>query len=201
MTINNTFTLCILLSLFTGLMPAKAQQKEGVIYIKITDQKKEPVFGVYVVHKEQSLLLSATDIDGECSINKSRFNPADSLQFQGMGYEVVSRCIRDLEDSTIISLKELELELQEATVYGVSTEELLKTASSKLKKTRARRIPICYYYSPARYEKITWCRDSAIEYRREYGYHFYSGDIIPKSIWDETYRSYLFRSTLPGVTA
>lgn len=188
----NVFILCILFSLFTGLSTIKAQQKIDATHIKIVDQKKNPVFGVYVILKTKSILLTTSDIDGECTLHKSRFNPTDTLQFQGMGYEVISRSIGDLADSVTISLKELEVELQEAVAFGIPTEELLKIAASKLKKTKVRRIPLCYYYGPARYEKITWCRDSVIEYRREYGYNFYSGDVVPKSTWDETYRSYLF---------
>lgn len=182
----------LLALLFAGSVNAETPESEPqLLCFKVTDSKQEPVFGVYVVYKQQGILLTTTDIDGECAVYRSTFHPADSIQFQGMGYESVSRCVRDLKDTTVIVLKELKFELQEATVQGISIDELLKVVSTKLQKTKARRIPLCYYYAPARYEKVTFCRDSAIEYRREYGYYFYSGDIKPKNVWDETYRSYL----------
>lgn len=177
--------------LFWNISGIKAGTEEKIVHIKITDSKKEAVFGVYVVYKAKSLLLTTSDIDGECKINYSQFQPTDSLQFQGMGYETVTRTIRDLIQSPAIRLKDLKYNLQEAVIQWIPTEELLQIASSKLQKFKARRIPLCKYYAPARYEKATWCRDSAIEYRREYGYYFYSGDIKPQNIWDETYRSYL----------
>lgn len=181
----------LIVLLLGGISETKAETGEKVIRIKITDSKKEAVFGVYVVYKAKSILLTTSDIDGECTIDYSRFQPADTIQFQGMGYETVTYSIHDLLLSPAIKLKELKYDLQEAVIRGISTEELLRIASSKLQKSRGRRIPICQYYAPARYEKITWCRDSAIEYRREYGYYFYSGDIKPQNVWDETYRSYI----------
>ncbi|MBD9179617.1 MAG: hypothetical protein EGP82_10675 [Odoribacter splanchnicus] len=188
---NGKIIIGLIILLLGGISEIKAETKEKILRIKITDSKKEPVFGVYVVYKAKSILLTTSDIDGECTINYSRFQPTDSLQFQGMGYETETHSIRDLILSPVVKLKELKYDLQEAVIRGISTAELLKIASSKLQKSKARRIPLCYYYAPARYEKITWCRDSAIEYRREYGYYFYSGDIKPLNIWDETYRSYI----------
>lgn len=177
--------------LFGGISEITAGTEEKIIRIKITDTQKEAVFGVYVIYKAKSTLLTTSDIDGECAIYSSQFQPTDTIQFQGMGYETVTRSMHDLVQSPTVRLKELKYDLQEAVVQGLSTEELLKIASSKLQKNKGRRIPVCNYYAPARYEKITWCRDSAIEYRREYGHYFYSGDIKPLNTWDETYRSYL----------
>lgn len=188
---SGKIVISLILLLLGGVPEIKAGTEEKIIRLKITDTKKEIIFGVYVVYKAKSLLLTTSDIDGECTINYSRFQPTDSLQFQGMGYETVTRSVHDLLQSPVVRLKELKYDLQEAVIRGVSTEEILKIASSKLQKSKGRRIPLCSYYAPARYEKITWCRDSAIEYRREYGYYFYSGDIKPQNIWDETYRSYL----------
>ena len=188
---NGKIIIGLIILLLGGISEIKAETKEKILRIKITDSKKEPVFGVYVVYKAKSILLTTSDIDGECTIDYSRFQPTDSLQFQGMGYETETHSIHDLILSPVVKLKELKYDLQEAVIRGISTAELLKIASSKLQKSKARRIPLCYYYAPARYEKITWCRDSAIEYRREYGYYFYSGDIKPLNIWDETYRSYI----------
>lgn len=188
---NGKIAMILIFLLWGGASQLKAGTEDKTIRLKITDSKKEAVFGVYVVYKAKSILLTASDIDGECTIDYSHFRQADSIQFQGMGYETVTRSIHDLIRSPSIRLKELKYELDEAVVRGISTEELLRIASSKLKKSKGRRIPLCYYYAPARYEKITWCRDSAIEYRREYGHYFYSGDIKPLNLWDETYRSYI----------
>lgn len=181
----------LILLLSGGISEVKAETENHTLRIKITDSKKESVFGVYVVYKAKSILLTTADIDGECMIDYSRFQLTDSIQFQGMGFETVTRTIRDLILSPTIRLKELKYNLQEAVVRGLTTQELLRTVSAKLQKSKGRRIPLCYYYAPACYEKITRCRDSAIEYRREYGYYFYSGDIKPLNIWDETYRSYI----------
>ena len=177
-----------LIFLFVGLPQIEAQNWK---HIKIIDTQNEAVFGVYVVLKNKNILLTSSDIDGKCMVNTSHLQSADSLQFQGMGYKLASYCVKDLKDTTLIRLQELGVNLKEAVVKGYTPEEILNIASSKLKKERVRRIPLCYYHGPARYEKITWCRDSAIEYRREYGHYFYSGDVIPKNTWDETHRSYL----------
>lgn len=182
----------VLMLLFFNLPEVKAQKEPESIHIKLIDKQKQPVFGVYIVQQKQNLLLTTSDIDGECVINKSTLQPTDSLRFQGIGYETTTHCLRDLKDSVIITLPELKYDLQEVQIQGISTEELLKIASSKLSKNKTRRIPLCYYYGPAQYEKITWCKDSAIEYRHEYGFYFYSGDIKPRNSWDATYRSYLF---------
>lgn len=75
--------------------------------------------------------------------------------------------------------------------HGHISERNLKESHRKITKIKAGRLPVCRYYGPAQYEKITVCRDTTVEYRREFGFYFTSGNIKAKNTWDETYRSYL----------
>lgn len=122
---NGKIIIGLIILLLGGISEIKAETKEKILRIKITDSKKEPVFGVYVVYKAKSILLTTSDIDGECTINYSRFQPTDSLQFQGMGYETETHSIRDLILSPVVKLKELKYDLQEAVIrvyHGRATQ-------------------------------------------------------------------------------
>lgn len=168
-----------------------AQNIPETIQLKFIDEHQKPVFGVYVIYTSQAILLSTSDIDGECRIKTSLFRPTDTLQFQGLGYITCKMSVKDIITRPHIRLKELKYQLSEANAWGISTERILNIASSKLKKAKVSRTPLCRYFGPSQYEKITKCKDIVVEYRREYGYYFTSGDIIPYNIYDKTFRSYL----------
>ena len=168
-----------------------AAEEEKTLRVKITDEKQQPVFGVYVVHPQEAMLLATSDMDGECMLRMTLLEQIDTLQFQGMGYISQRISVSDLRQHPVVCLKELKYELSEVSVRAIPTERILKTAMERLKKMKASRIPLCRYYGPAQYEKITQCRDTVVEYRREYGYYFTSGDVVPYNVWDKTFRSYI----------
>lgn len=137
-----------------------------------------------------SILLATSDMDGECNINISSCQRKDSLLFQGIGYLTRKICLEDMIDRPLIILTELNYELSEAIAQATPIEEILQTAARQLKKFKVPRTPLCRFYGNANYEKQALCKDIVVEYRREYGYYFTSGDIMPANIWDNTYRSY-----------
>lgn len=184
----------LLLCLWNLLFSVQAQLSKTtipeILQLKVTDTRSHPLFGVYVVNKNKSYLLTTTDIDGECILHTSLIALSDSIQFQGMGYKTETYTLADLQQMGKIVLESLHYELEETVIQGISTEELLEKVSSKLKKLSRNTPPYCHFYGKAQYEKITEYRDSAVEYRREYGYYFTSGDIQPKNNWDEKFKSY-----------
>lgn len=181
--------LCLCLSvLLSAARPAESDTT--VIRIQITDSKDRPVFGVYVVDKNKSFLITSSDIDGECIIHPQLLIPGDSVIFQGMGYKTVTYPVYALQSLHQIRLEELNYELEETVVQSISTEQLLEKVTAQLKKLPRNTSPYCNYYGKAQYEKITTYRDSALEYRREYGYYFTSGDVRPRNVWDQNFRSY-----------
>lgn len=186
---------CLLIVFFYLIAASVDAQKQEqtdttVLHLKITDQKDRPVFGVYVVNKNKSHLITSSDIDGECTIHSYLLSPSDSVQFQGMGYKVVTYAAKELKKIKHIRLEELRYELEETTVTSLSTEELLEKVAAQLKKMPRNSPPFCNFYGKAQYEKITDYRDSAVEYRREFGHYFTSGDIRPRNVWDQSFRSY-----------
>lgn len=158
--------------------------------LKIIDSQSNPVFGVYVVHKAKSWLITTTDMDGECEFRPGWFSPGDSLQFQGMGYKVKTYSIEDLLHIKEIQLEELNFLLDETTVRSISMEELLNKAIAQIGKPLRSQVPLCRFYGRSQYEKITEYHDSALEYRREFGYYFTSGHVRSKNVWDKAFRSY-----------
>lgn len=179
----------IAILLYGCLQPGSIHAQTEPIRIKITDQHSNAIFGVYVINKTHNHLITTTDIDGECLIDPSRSAANDSVQFQGIGYETVIFQIRALKQISEIKLKQLKYELSEATVKGIPFDQILQTATNKLKKQAKNLIPLCHYYATAQYEKITEYRDTTAEYRREFGYHFTSGDTKPRNSWDQNHRS------------
>lgn len=146
-----------------------------------------------MVNPRNHYLLTSTDIEGECVIKTYKLHPSDSLQFQGMGYQTVKYSMNDL-----LRMKRLVLDSpgirtgrDERGKRGISMKELLKRASSKLKKQAPGLEPICKYFGKALYEKITECEENVVEYRREYGYYFSSGDVKSRNMWDTDFRSYI----------
>lgn len=183
------FLFCFLLTVL--LTAAQTTNSDTTtLRIKITDQENRPVFGVYVVDKNKSFLITSSDIDGECIIHPHLLSTTDSLLFQGMGYKTVSYPFSELKYLRRVRLEELTYELEETVVQSISTEQLLEHVTAQLKKLPRNTPPYCNYYGKAQYEKITCYRDSAVEYRREFGYYFTSGDIRPRNVWDQNFRSY-----------
>lgn len=181
---------CFLLFLFMAYTNLYAQTIPALLHIKVTDKQKQPVFGVYVINPVKSILLTTTDMDGECQIHNTQFHAGDSVLFQGIGYITRKVSIQELRKNPVVRLEELEYQLEEATARGIPFEKILRTASNQLKKQKAPRIPACRYYGNAQYEKQTLCYDTVVEYRRESGFYFTSGNVIPNNIYDRTYRSY-----------
>lgn len=169
---------------------AKAQPGNEYLNLKIVDEKHDPVFGVYVSFPRKMIFLTASNIDGECLISTALLSSTDTLEFQGIGYLSQKRTVRELQKHPLVCLKELKYELPEARVTGLSTRRLLELVSGKLKKMKASRIPLCRYCGPVQYEKITLCQDTVVEYRKEYGLYFTSGNVQPYNFWDKTFRSY-----------
>lgn len=184
--------LCFLLLCMGIFTQISAQTSPpNILRIKVIDENNKPIFGVYVGHLQKTALLTASNMEGECLINNRILQGSDTLQFQGMGYASLKATVKALRNNPIVCLKELKYELSEAQVKSVSPDYIIKAVSKKLKKQKSPRIPACRYFSPAQYEKITQCHGTAVEYRRELGLYFTSGDVIPFNIWDKTFRSYI----------
>ena len=178
------------LSLIAILFFNQLQAQE--IRLQIVNTKGEAQFGVYAVETKNHYLLASTDIDGECVIRTYKLQTDDSIQFQGIGYQTVKYSLKDLLLVKKIVLVPLAYELDETTVgKGISMKELLKKAALKLKKQAPDIVPLCKYFGKTLYEKITECESNTVEYRREYGYYFSSGDVKPRSAWDTHFRSYI----------
>lgn len=183
--------LILLVCILTTFIRGYTQNKKEILEIKIRNEQEQPVFGVYVSYPQKAILLTSSDMDGECKINISPFQMTDTIQFQGIGFNSLKITIQALIKHPQIYLKELNFNLSEAQIEGLSTEQLLKSASAKLKKIKGPRKPLCQFISPALYEKITSCQDTIVEYRQEYGLYFTSGNVLPYNSWDKTYRSYM----------
>lgn len=191
--------ICFLLLIYVTGNKSIAQNlpDTAALLLKITDSRNEPVFGVYVINKNRNLLITSTDIDGECRIHRQLFPDTDSIQFQGMGYKADTYRLRDLYRLRHITLEELNFELNELVVTGIPAGNILEKAALLLQKKYNGRTPVCRKYGKSQYEKITEYKDTAIEYRREYGYYFTSGNTKARNVWDQAYRSYF----LPAYTA
>jgi len=178
---------------FYGLVPALHAQTNpapSAQKLRITDTRSNPVFGVYVIHKAKSWLITTTDIDGECEFRTDWFSPADTIQFQGMGYKVTTYTVSDLQHLREIRLEELNFLLDEMTVSGISMEEVLNKALGQMGRPLRSQVPLCRFYGRSQYEKITEYHDIALESRREFGYYFTSGNVRCKNVWDKAFRSY-----------
>ena len=139
-----------------------AQTNSGQITQKlhITDTRSNPIFGVYVIHKAQSWLITTTDIDGECEFRTDWFSPEDTIQFQGMGYKVITYTIAELKHLRKIQLEDLNFLLDETIVTSISMEELLNKAMNQMSKPIRNQVPLCRFYGRSQYEKlrntVTW---------------------------------------------
>lgn len=143
---------------FSGTCSLQAQyltvSDTTTLRIKITDTQNRPIFGVYVINKNKSFLITSSDIDGECIIHNRLLHPNDSIQFQGMGYKLVTYTPAALQKIDRIQLEELSYQLEETIVQSISTEELLNKVSAKLKKLPRSTLPYCNFYGNAQYEKL-----------------------------------------------
>ena len=164
----------LLLSVSANIYANPANEE---IKIRITDENQKPIFGVYFILKKQFTLLATSDMEGEGTFPVNSLQPSDTIVFQGIGYATVQYSLQELKRHPAFTMQELQYNLQEATATGISPKEILKKAIEKLQKIKAGRLPVCRYYGPAQYEKITVCRDTTVEYRREFGFYFTSGKI------------------------
>lgn len=190
MKLSLLFLYGTLLLFFPASGQSELAEEQAVRTIRVIDGRGQPVFGVYVINPKRNTLVTTSDLDGECSMHLQLFSPKDTLLFQGMGFTVERYSVQDLYQIQEITLHSLLIELEETTVRAVPVEEILKNAATQLQKFPRSTPPFCQFYGSAQYEKITEYRDAALEYRREYGYWFTSGDLLPKNALDQNFRSY-----------
>jgi hypothetical protein len=186
------------------LLLATTPRDTTVTTITVVDDRDQPLFGVYVIHKNLSRLLTTTDLDGECLLYPGELRPDDTIQFQGIGYKLQTLAWEQLRHAPRVVMQELSYLLDETVVLSSGRKstrldpgELLERAVAKLDKLPRSTPPYCNFHGEALYEKITEYRHQALEYRREYGYYFTSGDVTPRDTWDTRFCSYL----LPVYTA
>ena len=168
-------------------------QDSTSVQLWITDWNDQPIFGVYIAHKQRKRLLTTSDIEGRCRLNVASLERNDSIQFQGIGYMSRTIAWHELCSNPHVRLGELTYKLEGlvVTASGKTRKEGdLKRAMSRLKKLPSRTLPYCHYHGKAQYEKITEFENQVVEYRREFGYYFTSGDIAPRDVWDSHFRSY-----------
>lgn len=165
-------------------------QTDGAHQLKITDEKDMPLYGVYIVLKHQNYLITTSDADGICSVDQSFLAQSDSLMIYSMGYETRIMTGKELAKQHTVRLKTVYNDLPEISVVGISIPQLLKDAAQNLTRLPRTREPLCRDYGMAAYSKITEAKDSTLEYRKEHGYYFTSGNVPPRNTWDVTYRSY-----------
>lgn len=178
-------------------LQAESPVNREPLRLRFVNGASEPVFGVYIIHKRFSYLLTTSNIDGECVVNTENVRPTDTLQIQGMGYQVINRTFLQLQKSPQVVLQDLAYALDEVRVTSLDVDALLAKVSAQLKKQDFGGSPVCRLYGNALYEKITECRSCVVEYRREYGHYFTSGDVKPHDVWDKDFRSYM----VPAYTA
>ena len=125
------YKLCLLLFGWLSVCRLSAQNDSGMLRIRIVDQYRKPVFGVYVGYPKKAILLNTSDIDGECVISHSIVDLLDTIQFQGIGYVTQKITLKALQANPLVQLQELKYELPEAQVKGVSIDRLLNLDSQK----------------------------------------------------------------------
>ncbi|MDR2130687.1 MAG: carboxypeptidase-like regulatory domain-containing protein [Odoribacteraceae bacterium] len=189
----------LLLLLAAFALPARAAGPgDSLVRLTVVDEASLPVFGVYVIHARLARLLTTSGLDGECLLEAGELSPGDTIRFQGVGYRSLSRAWGDLLRSRCVVMKELTYELEEVVVLAgpgrasrpPRPDELVERAMSKLGKLPRSTPPYCNFHGKARYEKITEYRHRAVEYRREFGYYFTSGNVTPVNAWDSRFCSY-----------
>jgi hypothetical protein len=163
----------------------------------ITDEGGRPLLGVYIIHKGLSRLLTTSDIDGECRLYGGRLLPTDTILFQGIGYRSRAHAWRELRGMSVVVMEELRVSLEGVVVTSTARRRslvdpgvLLDAAAAKLKKLSRRTPPYCNFQGRARYEKITEYLHRTLEYRREAGLFFTSGDATPADEWDSRFCAY-----------
>lgn len=167
-----------------------ADPPAGTIRFRVVDHRAEPVFGVYVYLHRHEKLLTTSDIDGECTLSTASFSPTDTIGLLSVGFHTRTFSGKELAGLQEIRLEPLSFELDEARVTAIPVKDLLAKAMEHLKKLPRRTPPYPNFYGKAQYEKITEYRNKALEYRREYGYYFTSGDLQPRDVWDQHFVSY-----------
>lgn len=162
-----------------------------ILRLRILTPDSEPIPGVYIINQQQSYLITSSDVDGECSIYTTDLNRTDSIQFQGMGYQTATFCLQDLLHIKHITLQELRFNIEAIQVTILNTDRLLADAMSHLQPINENGKAKYRFHGKSLYEKITESRNATVEYRREYGWHFTSGNIKSDDEWDKEYCSSL----------
>ena len=180
------YYLTILIFILINLIVPKARaQTESMVQIK--NSKGEGLPGVYMVNKTRTYLITSSDEEGRCYFDARALAPTDSIQFASLGFEEVMITARELEKRSEIFLSEKTYDLQEVAVSDIRPETLLKKAAALMKKPKGKNHHY-QYYGKGQYMKITQCNGKAVEYRREYGAFFTSGNTLRQGKWDEYYR-------------
>jgi hypothetical protein len=176
---------------------AGAATRDTIVQLTVVDASDQPLFGVHVIHKQRARLLATTDLDGHCLLNASALQPGDSILFQSVGFQPLARAGGDLARDAHAIMSESVHELEEVVVRAGAARrtllppaDLLARAEKKLKKLPRSTPPYCHFFGEARYEKITEYARQAVEYRREHGYYFTSGNVTPADLWDSRFCSY-----------
>ncbi|MDR0765813.1 MAG: hypothetical protein LBF09_02600 [Odoribacteraceae bacterium] len=189
--------LLLLLLLLVPVATVAAVPRDSVVRLTVVDESSRPLFGVHVLHEKLSRLLATTDLDGHCLLDAGAFRPGDSLQFQGVGFKTSTRAWGDIARDPVVVMKESVYELAEVIVSAsagrgslLPAGELLRRAVKKFGKLPRGTLAYCNFFGKARYEKITEYARRVVEYRREQGYYFTSGDVTPVDEWDSRFCSY-----------
>ena len=169
--------------------------------LTVVDTTGQPIPGIHVIHHARERLLTATNLRGQCVIDATALRDDDTLRLQGIGYRTLFLPWPTVSANPRVTLHETTYTLDETTIIAVARssplERLLERAADKIQRLPRSTPPYCNYHGEARYEKITEYRHRAVEYRREYGYYFTSGNVTPRDHWDARYRAYF----LPIYTA
>jgi hypothetical protein len=166
--------------------------------LSIVDEKGRPLFGVYVIDAREARLLATSGPGGECPLATGELRDHDTLRFHATGYHVRQHAWGDLRRSPRVVMRELTYHLDEVVVAApprrgpsLAPEALLQRVADKLGRKLPRSTPpYCNFAGEARYEKITAYRRRVVEYRREMGHYFTSGDVVPRDAWDSRFRAY-----------
>ncbi|MDR2413614.1 MAG: hypothetical protein LBD64_01340 [Odoribacteraceae bacterium] len=187
----------LLLLLLLAPLAGVAAPGDSIVRVTVVDASTRPLLGVHVIHKRSSRLLTTTSIDGYCFLNASALQAGDSIQFQCIGFRTGIRAIDDVAREPLVVMEEIAYELPGVVVRSSPARsrllppgELLERAARKLGKLPRSTLPYCNFFGSARYEKITEYARRAVEYRREHGYYFTSGNVAPVDLWDARFCSY-----------
>lgn len=153
----------------------------------VKNARGEVLEGVYMLSKRHSVLITSSDKQGYCYFDAGLLADSDSVRFVCLGYEDKVISCKNLTDTEEIQLVEKVYVLEDIGVKHIKPDVLLKKAAA-LMQQRSERVKNNYnYYGRGDFLKITECNKKAVEYRRNYGVFFTSGNTPKKNVLDEGY--------------